>query len=82
MQFLTESASLTLLGGIIGVVCGILIALAVSVGVNYFGYEWKFIIAPSAIIIALFMAASVGICFGLWPANRASKMDPVEALRK
>lgn len=82
MQFLIESASLTLLGGIIGTVCGILIALAISFGVNYFGYDWKFIITPSSVAIALFMAASIGIGFGLWPANRASKMDPVEALRK
>lgn len=82
VQFLIESATITLIGGIIGIITGILISLAVSIGVNYFGYDWKFIITPYAVIVAVLMATSVGLAFGLWPANRASKMDPVEALRK
>ncbi len=82
IQFLIESATITLIGGIIGIIAGISISLAVSIGVDYFGYDWKFIVTPSAIAVAVLMAISVGLAFGLWPANRASKMEPVEALRK
>jgi len=82
IQFLIESATITSIGGAIGIVTGILISLAVSIGVNYFGYNWKFIVTPPSIAMAVLMAIGVGIAFGLWPANRASKMESVEALRK
>ena len=81
IQFLIESATMTLVGGILGIVVGVAIAFLVFVGVNYFGYEWRFIVTPAAIIISTFMAIGVGIVFGLWPANRASKLNPIEALR-
>jgi len=81
IQFLIESATMTLLGGIIGIILGILIAFVVTIGVNYFGYDWQFIITPLSIIVSTLMAASVGLVFGLWPANRASKLNPIEALR-
>lgn len=81
IQFLMESATMTLIGGIIGIIVGILIALAIAIGVNYFGYDWKFIITPFSILVSTLMAASVGLVFGLWPANRASKLNPIKALR-
>ena len=81
IQFLIESAVMTLIGGIIGIIFGILISLVISIGVNYFGYEWQFIVTPVSVFVSTFMAISVGIIFGLWPANRASKLSPIEALR-
>lgn len=81
-QFLFESAVMTSFGGLIGIGLGIFISAAVTLGVNYFGYDWKLIITPTSIFWAVFMAASVGLIFGLWPANRASLMSPMEALRK
>jgi len=81
IQFLIESATMTLLGGVMGIILGILIALMVTVGVNYFGYDWQFIITPLSIFVSSLMAVSVGLIFGLWPANRASKLNPIEALR-
>ena len=81
IQFLVESAAMTLLGGIIGIVSGILIAFIVTIGVNYFGYDWHFIITPLSVFVSTLMAVSVGIIFGLWPANSASKLNPIEALR-
>jgi len=81
IQFLVESATMTLLGGIIGIVSGILIAFIVTIGVNYFGYDWQFIVTPLSVFVSTLMAVSVGIVFGLWPANRASKLNPIEALR-
>ena len=81
IQFLIESATMTLIGGIMGIVLGILIALAITFGVNYFDYDWQFIITPLSIFVSTAMAISVGLVFGLWPANRASKLNPIEALR-
>jgi len=81
IQFLIESSTITLIGGILGIIVGILFALAITIGVNLFGYEWEFIITPFSIFISFFMAVSVGLVFGLWPANRASKLRPIEALR-
>jgi len=81
IQFLIESASMTLIGGLIGVISGVVIALVISISVNYFGYDWQFIITPTSIIVSTLMAIGVGLVFGLWPANRASKLNPIEALR-
>lgn len=81
-QFLLESAAMTLLGGLAGIILGILISAAIAAGVNYFGYDWKFIITPLSVFSSTLMAVSVGLVFGLWPANRASLMSPMEALRR
>jgi len=81
VQFLIESATMTLIGGIIGIILGIIIALVVTIGVNYFGYDWRFIVTPFSIFVSTFMAIGVGLVFGLWPANRASKLNPIQALR-
>jgi ABC-type antimicrobial peptide transport system permease subunit len=81
-QFLVESAALSFLGGIIGIILGILISLAVSFGVNFYGYDWKFIITASSIFVSTLVAISIGLIFGIWPANRASKLNPIDALRK
>lgn len=81
-QFLAESAALTLIGGIMGIILGAIISLLVSVGVNYFGYDWKFIITIGSILTSAITAICVGIFFGLWPAFRAAKLNPIEALRK
>ena len=81
IQFLIESATMTLIGGLIGIVIGVLIALVISIGVNYFDYDWQFIVTPLSIFISTLMAVSVGLVFGLWPANRASKLSPTEAMR-
>jgi putative ABC transport system permease protein len=75
-QFLVEAATLTLVGGMVGMVLGGLIA----VGVN------KFTPIPALVplwsIVAAVAASTVtGIFFGLYPASKASKLDPVEALR-
>jgi len=82
LQFLVESAVMTLVGGFIGIASGMLISAAISLGVNYFGFAWRFIITWPSVLTAVLMAGSVGIIFGLWPANRASLMSPMEALRK
>jgi putative ABC transport system permease protein len=75
-QFLIEAATLTGLGGIIGIFLGLLAARGVA-NLIKFPYSVPFY----WIIIAFVFSASIGIIFGLYPANRAAKMDPIHALR-
>ena len=75
-QFLTEAIVLSLVGGVIGVIVGVggsLIFGAVS--------EMRTVIVTGSIVLAFTSAAAVGIFFGFYPANRASQLDPIEALR-
>ena len=74
-QFLVESASITLIGGIIGIILGIIISLAVE-----YVQSQSYIVSINACIIAFFFSVFVGIFFGLNPAHRAAKLDPVIAL--
>ncbi len=80
-QFLTESAFLTLFGGLIGVVLGIIFSYLISLGINFLGYSWAFVISPISVILGLSIATLVGVIFGIYPAKKASKFSPMEALR-
>jgi putative ABC transport system permease protein len=75
-QFLTEAIVLSLVGGVIGVILGV-------AGSSIFGAlsDMQTVIVTSSIILAFTSAAAVGIFFGFYPANRASQLDPIEALR-
>ena len=81
VQFLAESVFITLIGGIIGITIGILISLLASIVINASGYSWKFIISPSSIIIGTSISVLIGIVFGIYPARKASRISPMEALR-
>lgn len=75
-QFLVESVSLTFLGGIIGIIIGWLVAF----GLSYFGLiETK--VALSSVLLAFGVSAAIGIVFGYYPAKRAAKLNPIDALR-
>ncbi|MBU1130534.1 ABC transporter permease [Patescibacteria group bacterium] len=80
-QFLIEAIIVTLLGGIIGIIGGALVSGSVALGANYLGYNWAFIITPFSIIIAVSVAAAIGLIFGYFPARKAAKLDPITALR-
>jgi len=75
-QFLVEAITLSLIGGIIGIVLG----LAGSHAVSYLA-EWRTLIAPESIGLAFGFAAAVGIFFGFYPARKAARLDPIDALR-
>jgi putative ABC transport system permease protein len=76
MQFLIEAVSLSSVGGVIGIVCGIATSKILSV---YAG--WPTLISVSSIAIAFLFSAAVGIFFGFYPARKAAALDPIEALR-
>lgn len=80
-QFLFESIVLTLSGGIIGIILGITISYLIAIGARFAGYDWAFIISPVAIILAVGVSILVGVIFGLYPAIKAAKLDPINALR-
>lgn len=81
IQFLFEAIIVTFLGGLIGIIGGAVTSYLISVGANYLGYEWAFVVSLSSIILATTVSVSIGIIFGLYPAVKASRLDPIEALR-
>jgi len=81
LQFLIESVFLTLLGGVIGIIFGILVSFLASVIINVLGYSWEFIISLSSIMVATSVSVLIGVLFGLYPARKASQISPMEALR-
>jgi putative ABC transport system permease protein len=79
LQFLTEAVVLSVLGGALGVAFGIGSSKLMKFIPIFAG--WKTIVSPSAIALAFVFSASVGIFFGFYPARKASKLDPIDALR-
>ncbi|MBP9711423.1 MAG: ABC transporter permease [Candidatus Pacebacteria bacterium] len=80
-QFLIEAVVLTGMGGILGIIIGILISYLIAIGARVAGYDWSFVISPMAVILAVFVSTLTGIVFGLYPAIKAAKLDPIAALR-
>ena len=75
-QFLIESSVISALGGMIGIVLGFLVARIISAATSM-----PSSVEPVSIVLAMVMSWSIGLFFGIYPANRAAKLDPVEALR-
>jgi len=82
-QFLVEAVVLSSIGGMIGVFLGTSASVGATFLINRFtaGEDWPIIISVPAALVAMFFAAAVGVFFGFYPARRASRMDPIEALR-
>ena len=76
MQFLTESVVLCLIGGVLGIVAGLGAAAAMHSSMG-----WDTAVDAKSIGVAFAFASFVGLVFGVWPAQRAASLDPIEALR-
>ena len=75
-QFLVESMSLALIGGLLGVVLGLGAAGQLAAR-----FDWPTVVRPDIVVIAVLFSAAVGVGFGLYPAHKASRLDPIQALR-
>jgi putative ABC transport system permease protein len=76
LQFMIEALTLCILGGAIGVLIGIGTTVVLARLM-----QWNTLISPSAVILAFGFSALVGLFFGIWPARRAARLDPIVALR-
>jgi ABC-type antimicrobial peptide transport system permease subunit len=76
IQFLVESVLICVLGGVLGIIFGSLVSSIIS---SLFG--WNVLVSAHSIVLAFTFSVLVGILFGIWPAWRAAKLLPVEALR-
>ena len=75
-QFLVEAVTLSLIGGLIGIATG----LGTSYAISQLA-EWRVAISPESIAMAFGFAAAVGVFFGFYPARKAARLDPIDALR-
>lgn len=81
-QFLLEAVILTVLGGAAGILLGITLSFGASkILSNLIDRKWYFVVSLNSVFLGFGVAAAVGLIFGLYPAQKASKLDPIEALR-
>ena len=76
LQFLVESTILCLLGGLLGLLLGISASMLLA---KFAG--WQTVVTSASALTAFGFSAAVGMIFGIWPANRAAQLDPIDALR-
>jgi len=76
LQFLIEALALCILGGAVGIALGIGATVVLARVM-----QWNTLISPAAVVVAFGFSALVGLFFGLWPARRAARLDPIDALR-
>lgn len=83
LQFLVESVVLSCVGGLVGFVLGISGSIGITMAINHFstGADWPIVISLPAAVVAIAFAGVVGVFFGFYPALKASRLDPIDALR-
>jgi putative ABC transport system permease protein len=84
-QFLVESAALSIGGGILGIIFGVFLGRSSAKLISKFVWEdtqWPVVFSHMSAVIAFAVAVFVGIFFGLYPARKAARLSPIEALRR
>ncbi len=81
VQFLIEATVIATIGGIIGIAFGVGVSALIALVVAQLGYDWNFVVTATSIMLAVGFSVTIGLVFGLYPAYRASQLDPIEALR-
>jgi putative ABC transport system permease protein len=76
LQFLVEAMALSMMGGLVGVGLGVGVASALAQNLG-----WSLVIRPDIVLVSVVFSAIVGVAFGLYPARKASDLDPIDALR-
>jgi putative ABC transport system permease protein len=81
VQFLTEAVLLTMTGGALGITFGLLLSFLFAKVAQGLSYDFAFVIPMKALVAGFLVAFFVGLVFGIYPARRAAKLDPIESLR-
>jgi putative ABC transport system permease protein len=76
IQFLTESILISAIGGVIGIILGIAVSEIIA-----YSLHWPVVILPQAVLLAFLFCSMIGTFFGWYPARKASRLDPIDALR-
>jgi len=76
-QFLTEAVVLSVAGGTLGIVVGVAASFLIARAL-----QWATVVSPASVVLAFGISALVGVFFGWYPARRAARLDPIEALRR
>jgi putative ABC transport system permease protein len=79
LQFLVEAAVLSFAGGGIGIAGGWLVSFLVS-KVNFSGFTLKAVVSPDIVILAVSVSVFIGLASGIYPAMRAARLNPIDAL--
>jgi putative ABC transport system permease protein len=75
-QFLIEAIILAMVGGLLGITLGVVCAAALAVAAG-----WPMVVSPLCVLLACGVSGAVGVFFGFYPAWKASRLDPIDALR-
>jgi len=81
-QFLIEAVTMTLIGGLLGIVIGVSVSAIVAFGAQQMGYAWPFEISLFSLLLSVGFSTTIGVFFGLYPAKRAAALNPIVALQQ
>lgn len=80
-QFLLEAGTLTFFGGILGIIFGIVASYFAALIMRHLGYDWAFVVSIQSVALSVGVSILTGVIFGLYPALKASRLNPIDALR-